>query len=80
MVLEVQDGKVSVIRCKNCKHYAKDHYDIVGGIQKITAHDICNFWCGGCKTEPDGWCFRAEPIEGSVNLKNAETDKQKDAG
>lgn len=58
-----------IVRCKDCKHYERDHFDAVyyptesGEAQKvplITAHNICTKWGGGCKTAEDGYCFLAE--------------------
>lgn len=63
---------VPVIRCKDCKHYERDHFDAVyyptesGEAQKvplITAHEICTKWGDGCKTAEDGYCFLGERKE-----------------
>lgn len=45
-----------ITRCKNCAHFNVDYCGEFNGIPIIIAHDICNFWGGGCKTEPDGYC------------------------
>lgn len=47
---------VEVVRCKDCKHFELNHWD---GII-ITAHEICNKWADGCKTNKDGYCFLGE--------------------
>ena len=49
-------GAVSVVRCKDCKYFELNHWD--GLI--ITAHEICNKWADGCKTNKDGYCFLGE--------------------
>ena len=63
---------VPIIRCKDCKHYERDHFDAVyyptesGEAQKvplITAHEICTKWGDGCKTAEDGYCFLGERKE-----------------
>ena len=47
---------VEVVRCKDCKYFELNHWD--GPI--ITAHEICNKWADGCKTNKDGYCFLGE--------------------
>ena len=47
---------VEVVQCKNCKYFELNHWD---GII-ITAHEICNKWADGCKTNKDGYCFLGE--------------------
>jgi len=47
---------VEVVRCKDCKYFELNHWD--GLI--ITAHEICNKWADGCKTNKDGYCFLGE--------------------
>ena len=47
---------VEVVRCKDCKYFELNHWD---GII-ITAHEICNKWADGCKTNKDGYCFLGE--------------------
>ena len=56
-----------VVLCKDCKHFKKDAWGEINGIPLIVAHKVCMFWCGGCKTREDGFCFmgvkRNEPEE-----------------
>ena len=47
---------MEVVRCKDCKYFELNHWD---GII-ITAHEICNKWADGCKTNKDGYCFMGE--------------------
>lgn len=47
---------VEVVRCKDCKYFELNHWDEI----IITAHEICNKWAGGCKTNKDGYCFLGE--------------------
>lgn len=47
---------VEVVRCRDCKYFELNHWD---GII-ITAHEICNKWADGCKTNKDGYCFLGE--------------------
>lgn len=47
---------VEVVRCKDCKYFELNHWD---GII-ITAHEICNKWADGCKTDRNGYCFLGE--------------------
>ena len=54
---------VPVVRCRDCKHFDLDHWETINGIPLIVAHEICTFWGGGCKTDADGHCFKAERRE-----------------
>lgn len=54
--IERKDGLVKVVRCKDCKYFELNHWE---GII-ITAHEICNKWADGCKTNKDGYCFLGE--------------------
>lgn len=49
--------------CKCCKHFERDVVDVVYDIPLIIAHEMCNKWGNGCKTQEDGYCFLFEPIE-----------------
>ncbi len=53
-------GLIPIIRCKNCKHFLEDYWEVVDGVPLIVAHEICDFWGNGSKTAEDGWCFMAE--------------------
>lgn len=57
--LESLSAQPEIIRCKDCKHF---HYDMPYVIQGIPvlAHEVCNAWGDGCKTDENGWCFLAE--------------------
>ncbi len=59
---EIDKGRL-LIRCKNCKHYSTDTWGVVNGLPLIIAHDICDFWGDGCKTDPEGFCFMGEKNE-----------------
>lgn len=57
---------VSVIRCKDCKFFELNHFDIVSNVPIITAHEICTRWgdeYNEYKTSIDGYCFLAERKE-----------------
>ena len=58
---------VNVIQCKECKHFERNSWANFDGIPLIVAHEICKFWGGGCKTNPEGYCFAGE-------IKEAEND------
>lgn len=49
-----------VIRCRDCKHFLSDYWEVVNGVPLIVAHEICDFWGDGCKTKEEGWCCAAE--------------------
>ena len=51
--------------CKDCKYFEYDSVAKVDGIPLIVAHEICNKWGDGCKTEENGYCFLFEPQERS---------------
>lgn len=51
---------VEVIRCKDCKHFNLDKWGKVNDIPLIVAHEICDFWGEGCKTDKDAYCSFAE--------------------
>lgn len=52
-------------KCKNCKYFEYDSVAKVDGVPLIVAHEICNKWGNGCKTNEDGYCFMFEPQERS---------------
>lgn len=56
-----------IVRCKDCKHFEiKDHFADWNGIPILATSDCptCNKWAdGGCKTDPEGFCFLAERKE-----------------
>lgn len=56
-----QDPKIG--HCKDCKYFEYDSVAKVDGIPLIVAHEICNKWGDGCKTEENGYCFLFEPQE-----------------
>lgn len=58
---------VEVTRCKNCKYFEYDSVARVDGIPLIIAHEICTKWGDGCKTNENGFCFLAEPINRKEN-------------
>ena len=54
-------GKTTrLIRCKECKYFEYDSVAKVDGVPLIVAHEICNRWGEGCKTNENGFCFLAE--------------------
>ena len=50
----------SIIRCKDCRFFERDHVKTAFGVPVITAHEVCNKWGEGCKTNENGFCFLAE--------------------
>ena len=68
--VEEKGGEVSfkstreLVTCKNCKYYLEDVWSVVNGLPIITAHEVCDFWSNGCKTDPDGYCFCGEKKDG----------------
>lgn len=57
---ESKGREMEIIRCRDCKHFELDHWEKVGDIPLIVAHEICMRWGDGCKTSPNGFCFMAE--------------------
>lgn len=51
---------VEVVRCKDCRYFDLDHFENFRGIPLIVAHEICNRWGTGCKTDTNGFCFMGE--------------------
>lgn len=49
-----------LVRCKDCKYFDLDHFENVRGLPLIVAHEICNRWGNGCKTDTNGFCFMGE--------------------
>ena len=66
--IEVEQKEL--IPCHECRFFELDHWEKpkeFGGVPMIVAHEICTRWGGGCKTDPDGYCFMAEPkLEGRI--------------
>lgn len=58
---------VEVVRCRECKHFQLDAWGNANGVPLIVAHEICDLWAGGCKTNPDGYCFCGERKDGADN-------------
>ena len=61
--LSVSIEQKDLIQCKDCIYFEYDSYSSIDGIPLIMAHEICNRWGEGCKTNENGWCFLAEPKE-----------------
>ena len=66
--LAEQHGYKRVVLCRDCEHYrAHKWFEVVVGTPLGTdISDVCLFWAGGCKVEPDGFCAwgeRKEDIE-----------------
>lgn len=53
-------------KCKNCKYFEYDSVAKVDGVPLIVAHESCNKWGDGCKTNEDGYCFLFDPQESEV--------------
>ena len=51
---------VEVIRCKDCKYFNLNKWGKVNDIPLIVAHEICDFWGNGCKTDKDAYCSFVE--------------------
>lgn len=49
-----------VIRCKDCKYFNLNKWGKVNDTPLIVAHEICDFWGEGCKTDKDAYCSFAE--------------------
>ena len=67
---------VEVIRCKECKYFNLNKWGKVNDIPLIVAHEICDFWGEGCKTDKDGYCSFAERREDSNALQHAQSVSQ----
>lgn len=57
---------VPVVRCRECKHFQLNSWGTVNGVPLILAHEICDFWANGCKTNQDGYCFAGERKDGDT--------------
>ena len=51
---------VEVVRCKECKYYKEDVWAEVNNVPLIVAHEMCEFWGDGCKTEENSYCSFGE--------------------
>ena len=60
---------VNVIQCKECKHFQKNSWAKIDGIPLIVAHEVCDFWGRGCKTDSEGYCFAGEMIKSNEEVK-----------
>lgn len=58
---------VEVVRCRECKHFQLNAWGTVNGVPLIVAHEICDFWADGCKTNQDGYCFAGERKDDDEN-------------
>ena len=47
----------AIVRCKDCEYFDLDHFENFRGFPLIVAHEICNRWGSGCKTDSNGFCF-----------------------
>lgn len=47
-----------IVRCKDCKHYSDHEWIMVTDVS-----DVCHFFGGGVKVEPDGFCAWGERKE-----------------
>ena len=57
--------KAKTGRCKECQYFEYDSVANVDGIPLIVAHEICNKWGDGCKTNENGYCFMFEQKGGA---------------
>ena len=55
-----------VVRCKDCKHFHLDYFGEVNGVNIIVAHEICDFWAGGCKTVQNAFCSNGVRKDGET--------------
>lgn len=72
IILDMYDNSsenvVSVVRCRDCKHFRLNVFGEEIGIGKpydclIVGHEMCDAWSDGCKTDPEGFCFMGERRE-----------------
>lgn len=61
---------VEVVRCRECKHFHLNAWGTSNGVPLVVAHEICDFWAGGCKTNQDGYCAVGERKDGDDNETN----------
>jgi hypothetical protein len=47
----VGPAKERIVRCRDCKHYSEHEWILVTDVS-----DVCHFFGGGVKVEPDGFC------------------------
>ena len=70
-VIEIEDIPAAdvqpVVRCKDCKHFHLDYFGEVNGANIIVAHEICDLWAGGCKTEQNAFCSNGVRKDGEDN-------------
>ena len=53
---------VSVVRCKDCKHYLRNELYAIEGIP-LMCNEVCKKWGGGCRTDENGFCYMGERSE-----------------
>ena len=61
--MAIESLQTDIVRCKDCKYFKLDHFDMIDGVPIIIAHEICTKWSGGSKTNKDGFCFMGERRE-----------------
>lgn len=59
----IRDG-TPIGLCKDCKYFEYDSVAKVDGVPLIVAHEICNKWGNGCKSNENGYCHLFEEKEG----------------
>ncbi len=50
---------MNIIKCKDCKYFYKDIWEIIDGQPKITKHNECSKW-NNCQTDPEGFCHKGK--------------------
>ena len=53
-----------IVRCRDCSHYHESMWMTVPEFAPLGTdiEDVSDFWAGGAKVEPDGYCKWAERI------------------
>lgn len=64
---EKMDDVQPIVRCKDCKHFHLDYFEEVYGVNIIVAHEICDFWAGGCRTMQNAFCSNGAKMDGEDN-------------
>lgn len=54
-----------VVHCRECRYFKKDWWYKKDGVYvpRIVAHEVCEFWGHGCKTEKNSYCSNGERRE-----------------
>ena len=56
---------IEIVKCRDCCHFHTTFIHNIDNVTSIAAYDVCDNWGGGCRTAPEGFCFKGERSEKS---------------